>query len=102
MRDFRAAVLGVIFPLRGVGAAGSRAGDRARMKASRRVEGAGELGADPTSRGVSGLLVFARKLELRAGVMGLPLDCLSMGILERGEYRVTGRLGSSSMARRDA
>ena len=102
MRDFLAALRGVILPLRFVGAGVSRAGERARTKTSRRFAEAGELGPDATRRGVRGLLVFGRKLELSAGVMGFPLDCLSKGILGFAGCRGVGRCGWSSMTGRSA
>ena len=102
MRDFRTAVRGVTLPAKDVAATGSLAGDRVRTKASRRAEEAGEVGTEPTRRGVRGLFVLARKLELRAGVMGLPLGCLSKGIVDVGVCRSLGACGCSSMTRRDA
>ena len=82
IRDLRIAERGVMLPLRDdVGGVSSLTGDRVRAKGSRRWTAAGELGAEPARRGVSGLFVF-RKLELRAGVNGFALCCLSTGILE--------------------
>lgn len=80
MRERRAAVRGVMLPLADGVVVASRTGDLVRLNGSRRTPIAGEPGAEPASLGVKGLFVD-RKLELRAGVIGLPLDCLSMGIL---------------------
>jgi hypothetical protein len=97
MRDRRAADRGVIFPLSEVGVAvgSSRTGDLARTNASRFAV-AGEFWVDPASRGVKG--DFVRKFELRAGVNGFPLICLSGAILVAGDGRVLGALGCSSMS----
>jgi hypothetical protein len=93
MRDFLAAVLGVTLPARGP-VASSLAGDRFRVSASRLAAEAGELGADPARRGVSGLLAFL-KFELNAGVNGFP--CLSSGILNPGACRIRGEYVCSTM-----
>jgi hypothetical protein len=99
MRDLRAADRGVMFPLSevgvGVDVGSSRAGDLARTNASF-LAVAGEFCVDPARRGVKG--DFVRKFELRAGVNGFPLICLSGGILIAGDGRVLGALGCSSIS----
>ena len=80
MRDLRAAVRGVMLPLAAGVDVSSRTGDLVELKGSRRTATAGEPGAEPASLGVKGLFVD-RNFELRAGVIGLPLECLSMGII---------------------
>ena len=81
-------------PFRGLAGVVSRTGDRARLTASRRTDDAGEFGAEPTSRGVKGVLVLARKLALSAGVIGFWAVCLS-GILEDNVGRVLDEGGRS-------
>ena len=102
MRDLRAAVRGVMLPLRDLAVGCSRAGERVRTKASLLVEDAGELAPDPKRRGVRGLLVFERKFELRVGVMGLPLVCLSRGILGFNACRDFSKGDCSRMTSSDA